>query len=65
VPFIELSAGFCKQLGNFAARQISSISCSAVDKNGKKYELHFESDGSPIKVRRVRPSAPTIRYEVN
>jgi hypothetical protein len=65
VPFIELSAGFCKQLGNFAARQISSISCSAVDKNGKTYELHFESDGSPIKVRRVRPSAPTIRYDFN
>jgi hypothetical protein len=65
VPFIELSAGFCKQLGNFAARQISSISCSAVDKNGKKYELHFESDGSPITLRRVRPSAPTIRYEIN
>jgi hypothetical protein len=65
VPFTELSAGFCRQLGNFAARQISSISCSAVDKNGKKYELHFESDGSPIKVRRVGPSAPTIRYNFN
>jgi hypothetical protein len=65
VPFVELSAGFCRQLGNFAARQVSSISCSAVDNNGKKYELHFESDGSPIKVRRVRPSAPTIRYNFN
>ena len=62
VPFVELSAGICKQLGNFAARQISSISCSAMDTNGKKYELHFESDGSPITVRRIRPSAPTIRY---
>jgi hypothetical protein len=65
VPFIELSAGHCKQLGNFAARQVSSISCSAVDQNGKKYELHFVSDGSPITVRRVRPSAPTIRYDFN
>jgi hypothetical protein len=65
VPFIELSAGICKQLGNFAARQISSISCSAVDKNGKKYELHFESDGLPITVRRVRQSEPTIRHDFN
>lgn len=54
VPFVELSAGLCKQLGNFATRQISSISCSAVDKNGKTYELQFESDGSPMTVRRVR-----------
>jgi len=61
VPFVELSAGMCTQLGNFAAGQVSSISCSATDKNGKKYELQFESDGSPITVRRVRPSPPTIR----
>jgi hypothetical protein len=61
VPFVELSAGMCKQLGNFAARQVSSISCTAMDKNGKKYELQFESDGSPITVRRIRPSPPTIR----
>jgi hypothetical protein len=54
VPFAELSAGICKQIGNFATRQISSISCSATDKNGKKYELQFESDGSPMTVRRVR-----------
>ena len=61
VPFVELSAGMCKQLGNFAARQVSSISCNAMDKHGKKYELQFESDGSPITVRRIRPSPPTIR----
>ena len=61
VPSVEMSAGICKQLGNFAARQISTISCSAMDKNGKKYELHFVSDGSPITVRKVRQSAPTIR----
>src|ERR1700687_1438375 len=54
VPFVELSAGICKQLGNFTTRQISSISCTATDKNGKKYELQFESDGSPMTVRRVR-----------
>jgi hypothetical protein len=61
VPFVELSAGRCTQLGNFAAGQVSSISCTATDKNGKRYELRFESDGSPISVRRVKPSPPTIR----
>jgi hypothetical protein len=54
VPFVELSAGMCKQHGNFATGQISSISCTATDKNGRKYELQFESDGSPMNVRRVR-----------
>jgi hypothetical protein len=61
VPFVELSAGRCTQLGNFAAGQVSSIACTATDKNGRKYELHFESDGSPITIRRVKPSPPTIR----
>jgi hypothetical protein len=61
VPVVELSAGTCTQLGNFAAGQVSSIACSATDKNGRKYEMHFESDGSPITVRRVRPGPPTIR----
>lgn len=61
VPFVELSAGMCTQLGNFAALQVSSIVCTATDKSGKKYELRFESDGSPITVRRVKPSPPTIR----
>jgi hypothetical protein len=63
VPFVELSAGICRQLGNFAARQVSSITCNAVDKHGKRYELQFESDGSPITVRIIRPSAPTIRQQ--
>jgi hypothetical protein len=54
VPAVELSAGFCKQVGNFATRKVSSVSCSATDKNGKKYELQFDSDGSPITVRRLR-----------
>ena len=63
VPFIESTAGTCKQLGNFAAAQVSSISCTATDKSGKKYELQFESDGSPITLRRIRRSAPTIRQD--
>ena len=58
VPFVELSAGICKQLGSFATRQVSSISCSAIDGNGKKYELQFESDGSPMNVRKIRRSSP-------
>lgn len=54
VPFVELSAGLCKQVGNFVTRKVSSISCSSTAKDGKKYELQFESDGEPIAVRRVR-----------
>jgi hypothetical protein len=61
VPSVELSAGFCRQLGNFAARQVDSISCAATDKSGKKYELQFQSDGLPISVRRVRQTRPTIK----
>lgn len=63
VPLTELSAGVCRQAGNFAARQVSSIACSATDKNGRKYELLFESDGSPIALRRIRLSPPTIRQD--
>ena len=55
-PLVELSTGACKQLGNFATGQVSSISCVATDSNAKKYELQFESDGSPIKVMRLRES---------
>src|SRR5580692_8524900 len=61
VPFVELSAGMCRQLGNFAAGQVSSVACTATDKNGRKYELEFVSDGAPITIRRVKPSPPTIR----
>jgi hypothetical protein len=53
VPQVELSTGMCKQLGDFAAGQISSVSCAAVDKNGRKYQLQFESDGTPITVQRI------------
>jgi hypothetical protein len=63
VPMVELSAGMCRQIGNFAARQVSSISCSARDRSGRVYELQFESDGSPITLRIVRQSAPSIRQD--
>jgi hypothetical protein len=63
VPMVELSAGVCRQIGNFAARQVSSISCSARDRSGKAYELQFESDGSPITLRIVRQTAPSIRQD--
>src|ERR1700760_3817358 len=33
VPFVELSTGMCKQVGNFATKQVSSISCTAMDKD--------------------------------
>jgi hypothetical protein len=59
VPFVELSDGICKQLGTFATR-VSSISCTALDRNGKKYELQFESDSSPMTVRRIRRSPLTL-----
>jgi hypothetical protein len=60
VPSVELSAGTCRQIGNLAAHQISSISCIALDKSGRRYQMQFQSDGLPITVRRVRPSLPTI-----
>jgi len=53
-PAVELSTGICKQIGNFATQQVSSVSCNAADGNGRKYEFQFESDGSPIKVRMIR-----------
>lgn len=53
VPSVELTSGMCKQLGSFEKKQVSSISCSAADKNGKKYELQFGSDGSPVALKRL------------
>ena len=61
VPATVTSAGRCVQLGNFATGHVLSVVCSAIDKDGMKYELRFESDGSPMVVRRVNPSAPSIR----
>lgn len=63
VPTVELSSGMCKQIGNLAMGQVSSVTCSATAKNGRQYELRFESDGSPITLRRVWLSAPNIRTE--
>jgi hypothetical protein len=63
VPAVESSDGVCRQSGNFATRLVSSITCSATDRNGRSYELQFESDGSPIALHRVRLSPPTIRMD--
>jgi hypothetical protein len=63
VPALELSDGMCRQNGYFARLEVSSISCTATDKKGRQYKLQFESDGSPITIRRVRTSAPTIRQD--
>jgi hypothetical protein len=53
-PAVEPSTGLCRQIGNLATQQVSSVACSAVDASGRKYEFEFESDGSPIKVRMIR-----------
>ena len=63
IPAEEVSDGACRQLGNFANRQVSSINCAATDISGRKYELSFESDGAPITLRRVRMSPPTIHQD--
>ena len=52
VPLVEPSTGMCKQLGNFVANQVSSITCTATDKNNKKYALQF--DGVPETVYRIK-----------
>ena len=54
VPSIELATGLCTQAGNFVTLELSSISCTAVDQNGKKYELQYQSDGTPMAVRRIK-----------
>ena len=54
VPAIEPAAGLCKQVGNFVTLELSSISCTAVDRNGKSYELQYASDGTPMAVRRIK-----------
>jgi hypothetical protein len=63
VPAVQTSSGVCRQVGNFAAGKVSSISCSATDDAGKSYQLQFESDGSPITIRRIRQSEPTIKQD--
>jgi hypothetical protein len=54
VPSIEPAAGLCRQVGNFVTLELSSISCNAVDRNGKSYELQYVSDGTPMAVRRIK-----------
>lgn len=61
VPSVEPSSGTCRQIGNFATKQVSSISCAAVDKSGRKYELQYESDGSPITLRRISRTRASVR----
>jgi hypothetical protein len=63
VPSVERSDGVCRQIGNFATRLVTSITCSATDRSGRRYELQFESDGAPIALHRVRLSPPTIRMD--
>jgi hypothetical protein len=54
VPSVEATAGLCTQVGNFVTLELSSISCTAVDRNGKRYELQYQSDGTPMAVRRIK-----------
>jgi hypothetical protein len=63
MPAVERSDGVCEQAGNFPARQLSSVTCSATDRSGQRYDLVFVSDGTPITLRRVRRSPPTIRLD--
>jgi hypothetical protein len=63
-PSVEPSTGVCKQIGNFAAQQVSSVSCNAADGNGRKYEFQFESDGSPIKVRMIRVADTIVESQL-
>jgi hypothetical protein len=58
VPSVVLANGTCRQVGNFAAQQVSSVSCTATDANAVTYEFQFESDGSPIRVTMIRPPDP-------
>lgn len=53
IPLTEMSTGKCSQIGNLATWKVSSVSCHATDQTGRRYEFHFESDGSPAVVRRI------------
>ena len=54
VPAIEPATGLCRQVGNFVTLELTSISCTAVDRNGRSYELQYQSDGTPMAVRRIK-----------
>ena len=57
VPLIEMSTGKCSQIGNLATLKVSSVSCHATDQKSRRYEFHFESDGSPATVRSITVEA--------
>ena len=61
VPAEQTSTGLCRQSGNFAAKKVKDVTCSAIDSEGRRYELLFVSDGTPVNVRRIRQSAPSIQ----
>ncbi len=61
VPAAQTSTGSCRQTGNFAARKVNDVTCSATDSEGRKYELLFVSDGTPVSVRRIRQSSPSFQ----
>ncbi|HVX78357.1 MAG TPA: hypothetical protein VHB49_19670 [Bradyrhizobium sp.] len=61
VATVEASNGKCRQLGSFVTGRISNISCTATDRDGKTYELQFESDGAPTLMWHVKESQPTIQ----
>ena len=61
VPAEQISTGLCRQTGNFAARKVNDVTCSATDNEGRRYELLFVSDGTPVSVRRIRQSSPSIQ----
>jgi hypothetical protein len=65
VPAEQPSTGTCRQTGNFAARKVTDVTCSATDREGRRYELLFVSDGTPVNVRRIRQSAPSIQDPFN
>ena len=41
IPLVESTLGICKQIGNFVTLEVSTISCTAMDKNAKSYELQY------------------------
>ena len=47
--------------GNFAARKVNDVTCSATDNEGRTYQRPFVSDGKPVSVRRIRQSSPSIQ----
>ena len=61
VPAAQTSTGSCRQTGNFAAKKVNDVTCSATDSEGRRYELLFVSDGTPVNVRRIRQSSPSVQ----